>query len=46
MALAKVEDKNIIGVEYIFMDPCTPDVLKNGAFKFDDVKANELFQKV
>ena len=42
----KAEDKDIIEVKYIFMGPCTPDLLKNGAFKFDDVKANELFKRL
>ena len=41
-----VEDKHLIDVDYIFMGPCSPDLLKNGSYKFHDVKANKLMKKV
>lgn len=40
------EDKHVADIEYIFMGPCSPDLLKNGSYKFDDVKANEFMKKV
>lgn len=42
----KVEDKHIIKVEYIFMGPCSPYLLKNAAFKFDNIKGNEKMQSL
>lgn len=41
-----VEDKHIIDTDYIFMGPCSPDLLKNGSYRFDDVKANDLLKKI
>ena len=41
-----VEDKSIIDEQYVFMGPCRPDLLKNGAYRFDDRKAVELFNKL
>lgn len=41
-----VEDKHMVDVEYIFMGPCSPDILKKGGYKFDDVKANKIMKNM
>lgn len=40
------EEKHMVDVEYFFMGPCSPDLQKNGAYKFDNLKANHVFRNV
>lgn len=41
-----VENKRIVDIKYIFIGPCTHVMLKNGSYRFDDAKANDLIIKL